>query len=363
MKKAISLVLALMMVMGMLAGCGSKTPAPSNSPAPSQSVQPSGEPSAEPSNEPAAVKKVGFVTFGLGGDFFQMLADNYKSRMEEQGWEAYYADGKFNPDAQIEAAENYIAMGVDVLVVWSVAPEAMGGVVDQAMNAGIKFISFVQRTEKYDALMLSDDAKIAGCCAKLAAKWIDETYADAPDHSVPVAVLSMRTAESNVAQADVLIKIEEFSQKAKFVKEVEVSAEDADTGMATAENLYTTNPEIKVFLTAHNGLAQGVNNYFTSISSPVTDYSDMGIFCVNGDDTVISAIKASATNEAPLRGTAMTGSVDDTACELRDVIIGLDNGTIASGHIQYAGAALINADTVDEYLATGAVTSLTEDNI
>lgn len=358
MKKVISLLLALMMVMGLLAGC-SKTQNPPQTSDPGTSASNPAETPDTPT-EPAAPKKVGFVTFGLGGDFFQMLADAYVKKMEEAGWEAFYADGQFDPTAQIEAAENYIAMGVDVLVVWSVAPEAMGSIVDQAMSAGIKFVAFVAQTEKYDAVMLSDDAKLAGSCAKLAARWIDEQYADAADGSVPVAVLSCRTANTGVLQADVLVQIEQYSKKAKFVVEVECSDETAATGMAAAENLYTSYPEVKVFLSAHNGLAQGVNNYFTSLSSPVTDYSDMGIFCINGDTTTAEMIKASVTDESPLRGTVMTGSVDDTANELRDVILGLTDGTIESGYVRYAGTVFVYADTVDEYISTGTVTSVTD---
>ena len=305
--------------------------------------------------------KVGFVTFGLGGDFFQALADAYVVVMEEAGWEAKYVDGEFNPETQIAACENYIADGVDVLVCWSVAPEAMDGVIQQAKEKGIKFVSFVAETSEYDALMVSDDAELADNCAKLAAKWIDEKFADAEDHSVPVAVLSCRVAETGVVQADELIKIEEFSTKAKFVKEVELQAEDVDTGMSAAENLYTTNPEIKVFLSAHNGLAMGVNKYFTGLSSPVTDYSDMGIFAINGDDAMADVIASSATDAAPLRGMVLTGSVMDTAGEMRDVILGLMDGSIPTGHIQKASTIFVNADTAEEYLTTGA-TSLTADD-
>lgn len=82
----------------------------------------------------AADKKpsAAFVTFGLGGDFFQALADTFVTTMEAEGWNAEYADGQFNPTAQIDAMENYIAKGVDVIVLWSVAPEAMGFVIEQA---------------------------------------------------------------------------------------------------------------------------------------------------------------------------------------------------------------------------------------
>ena len=307
-------------------------------------------------------KSVGFVTFGLGGDFFQNLADTFVAKMEEAGWEAQYADGEFNPTTQIEAMENFIAMDMDAIILWSVAPEAMDTVVKTAMDQGIKVVSFVAPTSEYDALMVSDNAELADSCAKVAAKWIDETFADAEDHSVPVAVFSCRTAETGVVQADELLKIEDFSQKAKFATEVECADEDLNTGLQAAENLYISDPEIKVILSAHNGLALGANNYFTGMSSPVQDYSDMGIFTINGDIAAAEVIKKAVDNEAVLRGMVLTGSVEDTAIEIRDVLTGVMDGSIEPGTVQKAKTTFVYWDTVDEYLETGAVTSVTAEN-
>ena len=228
MKKMMSFLLATALTVGMTAGVAATTYAEEDK------------------------KSVGFVTFGLGGDFFQQLADTYVEKFEEAGWDASYADGQFDPTAQIEACENYIAMGVDVLVLWSVAPEAMDNVVQSAMDAGIKVVDFVAPTSKYDVLMVSDEADLADSLAKLAAKWIDEHFADAEDHSVPVAVFSCRTAETGVVQADELLKIEEFSTKAKFETEVECQDETMQVGLEKAENLYMSNPDIKVFHRDHH---------------------------------------------------------------------------------------------------------------
>ena len=331
MKRVIAIMLTLVMLVG-LAACG----------------------------KPAEKKKsIGFVTFGPG-EFFTLLANTYVETFEAQGWDASYKDGEFNPETQIAAAENYISMGVDVLVIWAVAPEAMSGVVKQAMDQGIKVISFVAELPQYDVLMLSDDAMIAGYCAKLAAKWIDETYAEAEDHSVPVAVVSCRAADTGVLQADELMKIEQYSKKAKFAGEFEQSDETATTGQTAAENLHTTHPEIKVFLTPHNGLAGGITSFYTSLSSPVKDYSDMGIFCINGDEATAKSIKDSVDGKSPLRGTVMTGSVQDTANEILKYVTGVMDGTYESGYVSYARNLFVYGDTVDEYLEKGDVTSVTE---
>ena len=156
-----------------------------------------------------------------------------------------------------------------------------------------------------------------------------------------------------------LLTIAKYSTKIGNVMEVECEDETPATGLTKMENLYTTNPEIKLFLSAHNGLAQGISNFYTGINSPVTDYSDMGIFCVNGDTAVYDMVKASVNDENPLRGTVMTGGVQDTANELRDMIVGITDGTVPTGHVQMAGTLFVYADTIDEFISTGTVTSVT----
>ncbi len=359
MKKITAILLAAVMALGIVA-CGT-TPAQTTAQATEAATTAGQQTEAATTAAPAeGGKTIGFVTFGLGGDFFQMLADAYVEKMEGAGWTASYVDGEFNPETQIAAMENYIALGVDAILVWAVAPEALANTVKEAMDKGIKVIAFVGDLPEADAWMISDDAVLADYLCKLSAKWIDETFASAEDHSVPVAVFSCRTAETGVLQADELIKIEEFSKKAKFTKEVELQDELAETGMSAAENLYVTNPEIKVFLSAHNGLAMGINNYFTGVGSPVTDYSDMGIFCVNGDTSVAEEIKASTEGKSPFRGMVLTGGVDDTAEEILDEVTGVMDGTYPKGHRRMANNIFVYADTVDEYLATNTVVSVTQ---
>ena len=334
MKKIIALLLALVMVFALVA-CGAKQPATQEEP-----------------------KTVAFVGFGPG-DFFDMLANTYIETMKAAGWNAEYTSGNFDPPTQIAAAENYIAMGVDVLVVWSVAPEAMTATLQKAKDAGIKVIAFVAPTEIYDVVMVSRDEDMADYCAKLAAQWVDKAYANAADGSLDVAVFTCRTAETGVVQGDKLLTIAEYSTKIGNVIEIECEDEQASTGLTKMENLYTTNPEIKLFLSAHNGLAQGISNFYTGINSPVTDYSDMGIFCINGDTAVYDMIKASTEGTNPLRGTVMTGSVQDTANELRDMILGITDGSIPVGHEQVGGATFVFDATIDEFLETGTVKSIT----
>lgn len=338
MKKLLSLVLVLCLLLGCL--CTTV--------------------SAEEADKP----KIGFVVIGLGGEFFQMLSDTYVKTFTELGWDATYVNGNFNPATQIEAVENYIAQDVDVLVLWSISGAALSSTAEQARQAGIKLVAFVEPTETYDLLMLSDDRIIAQNCCKLATRWVEEHFADAPDGSVRAAVITYTAAENNTIQSNTLCEIAQYSPK--FNPDVvvyEVPSEETAQGIIAAENLYTQYPDIDVFLTAQGGVALGVNNYYTSLSSPVTDYTDMGIFCINGSSENYEAVRLSKTNEAPLRGIVMTGSVQDTVNEVVTFVTALLDGTIESGYVRYAENLLLCADTIDEFLATGKVTTLTTDDL
>ena len=368
-KKLMAVLLTTAMACAVLfAGCGASDSGEASAPADDKAAEEAAGEAAEDVADAVSDaadtgdKSVGFVTFGLGGDFFQMLADEFVTVMEADGWEASYADGAFDPTKQIEACENYIAKQVDVLVCWSVAAEAMDGVIAECEEKGIKFVAFVAPTSNYDALMISDDVTMADYACKLAAKWIDSKYADAEDHSVPVVVLSCREATTGVLQADELIQIEKFSTKAKFIKEVELQNETVNDGMSAAENLFTTDKDTKVILTAHSNLATGVNNYLTSMSSPITEYSDMAIFTINGDTTMAETIKKSVSDESLIRGMVMTGSVNDTANEIKMVCNGVLDGSLEKGYIQEAGTLFVDADTVDEYLENGTITSVTNED-
>ena len=88
----------------------------------------------------------------------------------------------------------------------------------------------------------------------------------------------------------------------------------------------------------------------------------MGVFLINGDTTIAEIIKSSTEGQSPLRGMVLTGSVDDTANDLLTVCTGVLDGSIAPRTVQKAGTTFVNADTVDEYLETGTVTSVTAED-
>ena len=359
MKKSIwsilALVVLLTMVVFVLGGCSSSEPSVNSSSEKAETNEPTA--TSEKSDE---THSIGFVIVGLGNEFFEGFKAEFEKQYNDLGWEVDVANGEFNPQTQITAMENFIAMDKDVIVLWAVSPEPLNTVAQQAMDAGIKVVAFVQPLENYDACLTVDNVQLAKGEANLAAAWIDKAYPNAADRSVSVVLITRDNVDSTKEQGDVLRTIEDYSPKIKLVSTFDVDEESVEAGVNAAETIYTMNPENKVFLTVNSAVALGVNNYFTAMSSPVTEYGDMGIFTINGGAEITEQIGLSRTDAAPLRGTVMTGGIELSVKDCREVVDGVLAGTYANKYTKYGANLFIFGDTVDEYLETGNVTSVTE---
>lgn len=350
MKKIISVILLIGLLLAF-AGCAAT---PSSTQAPTEGTTAGTTGTSEP-------KTAAFVMIGLNNDFFQALKGAFEEGFKAAGWNTEFTSGEFNPQTQITAVENYIAAEVDVIFIWAVAPGPLDAVAQQAMDAGIKVIAFVQTLADYDAAMLSDDSRVAMDEVYLASKWVDETFPNAAAGSIPAALITMDGTEVTKNQAKVITdNISTYNPKIKLVETYDVKAESVEAGVTAAESIYTTNPEIKLFLTVNASPALGINNYFTGISSPVKDYAEMGIFTINGGSELFDPIKASKTNGAPLRGTIITAGIGQTIADMLELANGVVDGTYKDQYKMYAANLFINADTIAEYEATGTVTSIKE---
>lgn len=352
MKKLLSILLVLCMAVALFTGC-----APEEEPdtSPSESVEPSDSPevSDEPSDESEGpvTGKIGFVIMGLGSEFFQSLAETYERIFTEAGWEATYVSGEFDPTVQIEAVENYIAQAVDVLIVFPMSGEALTSAIDQAREAGIKVICMVNLTENWDAAMESSNEMIAGAVCQMASDWADENFPDAGAGEVKVALVGLTTNSNSSEYWEVLQTVEEYNEKFEVVVSKECANDLPDDGMKMAEDLYVTNPEVNVFVCCSGNNALGINNYYTSLNSPVDDLSNIGVFGINGGAETYDAIIASADDEAVYRGMAVAAGVIPSVEEQLELATGLLDGTFTEPEHRWAEVYSVVADNAAEYKA------------
>lgn len=351
-KKMLSIALAGTMVAAMFAGCGSSGTASSASSASAASSvsesaseasseeasSASAESTSESSTETAGLelddselleniaeytgdgtlegKKIGFSTLSLGSDFLAALADQIQAAVEAAGasMQVDSADGDAN--TQVEQIENYVTMGMDMIIVFAVSPEALVSVIGNAKDDGVPVMAFAYEipTDDVRISMISADEEIYGSmAAQLASDWIDETFPDAEDGSVDVLVIGATDTQEDSVRSANLERISENS-KVNMTRYDVTDPNVSDEGRKTAENQFLLKSDYDAVLCCNAATALGVNAYLMSSDSPIAaeDRANFGIFLVDETTEIVSNINDSIDNNSLIRGTVSMGALSRT---------------------------------------------------
>ncbi|MGI6726653.1 MAG: sugar ABC transporter substrate-binding protein [Christensenellales bacterium] len=259
---------------------------------------------------PQKAYKTGFVIYSTGNEFFQGMYDAFVETFRSHGWEATAQSGQGDIAKQIEQIENYTAMGVDVLLVWPTEGVAVDDAIKNAQNNGIKVMEMVNCGENWDVMLTSDMKEMQEYCNKMACLWVDKMFPDAADSTVNCVVITMYANQTNKDQAEVALRIGEYDSRIKVLGEYTLTQETIDAGVKAAEDICNLYPDFNLIISPQGTAMLGVNQYLTSMASPITDYSKMAIFTCNGSgEQMYQAIKASKNNETPMRGALVTSGV------------------------------------------------------
>ena len=122
MKKALAILLALVMTLGLLAGCGNK----------------------EADNKDGENKEVvvGVVVNSLEHVFFNRIKAGMEEKAAELGVTLKLVDGAGDSAVQMAAVQDFIASGVDAIAVAWCNTDGSGSIVELANNAKIPFFCF-----------------------------------------------------------------------------------------------------------------------------------------------------------------------------------------------------------------------------
>lgn len=325
MKRVFCVLISLCLIFGLFSACGEQAAKEESSGAPDATA------SASPTDgeETASVeKKAAFIPLAVGTEFFQQMAKVFVEKFTAAGWTAEYASPEADPAKQIEIIENYVAMDFDVLVVYPVSGEGLSSAVQNARDAGVKVIVMVEETQSYDAILRAAGAKIINAQLEMAADWVEQRFPDAEDRSIPCAAVTFTQTSTMAEYTEEIVKIEDYSDKITLETVYEVSEDSSAAGQQAAENIYTTNPDIKLFVCVSGTVAYGVNNYYTALNGPVDDLSQIAVFGVNGSTESYAAVQDSGSDEAVLRGIASVAGINATIDEMLELAEKLMAGTL-----------------------------------
>ena len=250
------------------------------------------------------------------GGFMGALTAGLKEKFTQEGQKIEVGDAELSPARQIELIENYIALGVDELIVLAVDPSGLTDVLQKAEDNGIKVLAFTQRTEVCDSYFGVDNTATGKALAEMAAEWIDQEYPDAAPGSINVAIFENRDLPEMAQRADGMHEIASMTDKVNIAEVVGVDGTPI-TAQSKAENLFLTNPDIDIVLAYNTDTASGINASVMALNSQVEDKSKFGIFACDYNELAIQLLKDSATDDSVVRGVIQLGSgfqavIDDT---------------------------------------------------
>jgi len=311
MKKLLAILLSLAMLLGLFAGCGAKEAPAAEAPA---AAAPAGDVTEAAANAVVAGigekgvdlkgAKVGFSVPTLAAEFFVNMSEQIEAYLKPYGVELTTLSADGNPATQIENVENFTTTGMDVVILFLVDNEALTDTLVKARENGVYIIVIGTILENKDAVdcCINVDQNEAGVyAARMMAKWVDETFPDAEDGSVEVAVMTSRGNDSGILRSDGMLTVADYSSKINMVGEYEVPGEN-DTALAQqyAETIFTQHPEVDAIICYGSDMAIGANEI---AMQKAADVSRFCIITVDIPVVIMDDIKLAETNEAVIRGT------------------------------------------------------------
>ena len=328
MKRVVSVVLVLAMVLFALVGCAEKPVSTTETTEPVAAA-------AEPVSE-SETKTIGLSMNDLSNPFISYVGEGIKEIAEAAGYEVLTADAASNVQTQITQLENFITMQVDAVFVFATDPVALADTTQKVADAGIKLVTAGGDLAGADVVMNVDQYEWGKASANLMVDWATATFGETTGKVI--VIKSTGTSESTKRSNGIIDGLTEAGFNVVVSETEAISATDARTVM---ENMWQQNSDaIGAVCYASDG-AIGVNEYIMGIAS--VDKSKFGIFACDTSDAVAELINMSATDESVFRGTMGIGgpTIDGESVDLPSGTFTIIDRLINGEEVGYSGDSVV----------------------
>jgi len=350
-KKLIALLLAVLLVVTVLAGCanqGEKTPDTTKQP--EESAQPEapstddkeGEGTTEGEKKPF---KVGVTIQSLENAYWAGVFGEVEKIMKDKGWEYTILACDDNSATQIQQIENFITSGVDLIMVHPSDPNAIEDYCKQARDAGIKVMCWDDKMENTDLNWVLENTALGYEIGKAAAEFINEHFSE--DNKAKVAVMNYPQTPILLERENGILKALEELAAGKYEVVARQPAIDAATALSNMETILQANPDTKVVVSIGAGGDIGANEAFMSkYQGKIPE--DVGIFSADATEQQLEAMVAGQATRASI---GFEGSNKRTAQAVVDLYERLLNGEEFAEKNLVRPLLKIDASNAEEYLA------------
>lgn len=283
--------------------------------------------------------KIGMTVQSLSNPTWAGYCQSIEKKVKSEGGKINYVACDSNVSKQITQIENFISSGVDVIIIHPADPKGVEFALKQAREAGIKVLAWDDNLKNADLAWLIDNHELGFTIGQHAAKWINEKLGGKAE----VAILNYPQLpillERGNGIRDAIVKL---APGAKIV--AESSAIDTKEGIEKMETIFQSNPNVKVVCSIGGGGSVGANEA-AKAAAKITD--DFGVFAADATQPELSALK---NNEGIRMTVTVTGTNQDIADEIWEMVTLLDSGAAIETKEIYREFIPVTHDNVDDYL-------------
>lgn len=251
---------------------------------------------------------VGVAHMQLGDQHNIARNEGLKNALEELGFTYAYEAFDFDAGKQLQLIENYLTMGAALIETNMLDVAASIELCERTEAQGCYFVVMGATPDGYVSCSVNVDQTLFGTKhAEIFLDWVDKTYPDAGPGDIKICFLG------NIRNADPAVRTYAVEARLAQDERIAVAFSNHDTlslegAYSLVENAFQADPNICAVLTFNISQATGASNYIVSL--PGIDYSKYGVFCNNYDNAIIELIEASSANDGTsvLRGTIINGS-------------------------------------------------------
>ncbi|WP_372796206.1 sugar ABC transporter substrate-binding protein [Pontiella sp.] len=281
--------------------------------------------------------KVGMTVQDLSNPTWSGYCQAIQKEARANGAKMSYVACDSNVGKQIMQIENFVARGMDVIIVHPADPAGIEGACKEAMARGVKVIAWDDDLENADVRWLIDNHDLGYLVGKEAAAFIKEVHGGKAE----VAILNYPQLPVLLARGNgIEDALKELAPQAKVV--AKTSAINPDEGITKMETIFQSNPNVKVVCCIGGGGSVGANE---AAKAAGKDADDFGVFAVDATKPELDAIK---NGEAVKMSVIVTGTDEDVAQTVYSFVDKLASGEEVPARV-YRELIPVTIDNVDKY--------------
>ena len=260
--------------------------------------------------------KIGYTTMDLANPYFIAVTNGVKDRAKALGVEVTIHDAKSDAASQIAAVENFVAQGMDAIVISPIDARALESVVKLAHENNIPIINAHQAMEGADAKIGLIEFEYGYAIGQVAGEYITKYMGGKTD----IAILGQPEVSALVKRMSGIKKgIMDFAPNSKIVSEQ--SGYTPETGARAAEIVMQSSPSVRVFVGMNDA---GILGAFEALKGMGVNESEFALFGLDATEPAQEKIKGK---------TMYKGTVDIAPYVTGEMIVDVSLQVIKDGPI------------------------------